>query len=802
MADTQPPPKSIAVRELAQLIHRRGDIHVRFERGTTGPEGVATQKRVQRSLYGDDSDYEREYAVALDFHAGSEAWHLGGRVDGCNPVTGLVEEYKTTRADITRIHAHLGHVHLAQLKLYGALLALKHPEHSRWELALCYCHPEQDAVVERFTQTLAMAELQAFLTDTLDAWRERLAAYNRYLEARDLRLASLPFPFESFRPNQRALAGKVYTGLKAGRNLLLEAATGTGKSLATLYPAYRALADTQLQRVFFLTSRTTGQDAAQAAAALLQDASQSRAVTIIAKDKACLVPGMPCDPDGCEFARGYYDRLPAALEAGLAAGHSTPDDVEALARAHTLCPFELSLDLSRWCDLVIMDYNYLFDPVVRLQRFGSMPDAAILIDEAHQLEQRVRSMLSASLPKREISAVVAKDSAAPEVIRKAARTLSRSFTRATKALIDPATAASGGGSRPTRDFDDVQVRNPSAFTDRVGDFIAAVTELGDDAFASECVTALFFSALRWQRAQDWLELGSAELAGNAAAFYQRSSQTLQLLCLDGSAHIAQTLANYGPNAQFSGTLSPLTVYQQLHGDPDAQIARVEAGDLRERLGLYIVPDVPTLYRSRTESLPRLMALTHTVISAKPGNYFIAFPSFAYLEQFCSAFGAQYPQHLLRIQQRASGLAEREAFVAHFRGSTTPTLGCVVLGGVFTESLDFADDALLGVIVVSVALPPPDNAREALAGYYRAQGNPHLGQVVAYRQPAMVRVIQAAGRVVRNDTDRGIVCLVDSRFQTADFAALQPAHWHPEVVKSQALAETLASFWQTTPAGEP
>ena len=780
-------PRPIAVRRLAEEVHRRGDIHLRFERGTTGAEGIATQKRVQANL---PESYLREHPVAYDFLIDKEPWQLRGRIDGCDPVAGLVEEYKTTRADIDRLHDHAGHVHKAQLHLYAALLAIEYPAVEYWQLDLCYCHPDRDNVVKRIGESLAAAQLLEFLHNTIEGWRNKLTSLYHYRHQRNQRLNGLAFPFDRFRPNQRALAGKVYTALKSGTNLLLEAATGTGKSLATLYPAYKALADTDLERIFFLTSRSTGQDAAQTAAQQLQ-ASSLRGVTIIAREKACLVEGMPCDPEGCEYARGYFDRLPQAIAEGLEAAHNTPVELQALAEKHVVCPFELSLDLSRWCDLVIMDYNYLFDPVVRLQRFEAMANAAVLIDEAHQLDSRVRDMLSVSLALRDIKAVSASDSDAPEGLKKRARTLARSFKRASQKHSVQSTAYAADGVKEV--WGDRRIEPPKAFTERVSEYVAAVAELGDEAFASEVVVALFFAAQRWQRAQDWLDFKDTSTR-NAAAFFDAPRNTLKLLCLDPSEHIASTLAGFGPNAQFSGTFSPLPLYRHLHGDPEAELARVVSASQQHQLGLFVVPDVPTRFRSRESSLPKLAQLVHRVLSAREGNYFVAFPSFAYLGRFVEFFTHHYPQVTLRVQEQGSDPEHREAFIEHFRHAAEPTLGVVVLGGVFTESLDFADDALLGVIVVSVALPPPDNAKDALVEFHAARGDRDRGQIVAYRQPAMVRVIQAAGRVVRSETDRGIVCLVDSRFQEPAFQALQPLHWQPEVVTSDQLGQSLNEFW--------
>ncbi len=796
--DTTQPAIAIAVRELAEYIHRAGDIHVRFEKSTTGAEGIATQKRVQATRDDTAEGYVAEHSVTTEFVVGTQTWRLGGRIDGCNIAAALVEEYKTTRADIDKMHAYNGQVHRAQLLLYGGILALDHPEIPEWQLDLCYCHPDQDVVVQRLGERITRTDLIEFLNTTIDAWRSRLLALYSYRQQRDERLEQLPFPFASFRPNQRALAGRIYQSLTTGRNLLLEAATGTGKSLATLFPAYRALTSKPLDRIFFLTGRTTGQDAAQQAARLLHDKAKLRTVTIIAREKACLVAGMPCDPEGCEYARGYYDKRADALTEGLALGHTTPADIERIGQNHVVCPFELSLDLALWVDLVVMDYNYLFDPIVRLQRFAQSPDAVVLIDEAHQLEPRVRDMLSVSVPNYQINAVLAPGADTPDSIRKLATTLRRSFARAAKQLFEAQSVENRNS------WGDVQIRPPRAFTERAAELVAGIAQLGDDTPLSEPVTELFFSVLRWQRAQEWLTIvdnvaaDAAEKAtqpsANAAAFYDHNNKELRLLCLDAAQHIAGTLGNFGPNAQFSGTLSPLTLYQRLHGDPDTELARVSPGDLTDRLGLFVVPDISTYFRSREATLPRLVELVRTVTQAKLGNYFAAFPSFAYLNQFAQAYALAYPEQPLLTQKPGSTLADREQFVEHFRAARNPTLGCVVLGGVFTESLDFADDALLGVIVVSVALPPPDNAREALAAHFASTADPGFGQVVAYQQPAMVRVVQAAGRVVRNETDRGVVCLVDARFLQADFTRLQPPHWRPEAVRSGQIAEALGGFW--------
>lgn len=790
---------SIGVRELAEVVHRRGDIHLRYDRSTTGAEGIATQRKWQQ---GRGASYQREVSVQHDFavhygidgHTGVQPCEVRGRIDGCDLTSGLVEEYKTTRATIDLVHAHAGDLHLAQLRLYGGLLALSHPDIPEFTLQLCYCHPEE-GVVKTHRFGAQREELVEFLEHTLETYRHTLVDHLNHQLGRNRQIAGLAFPFKGeFRPNQRALAGRSYLALCKGDSLLLEAGTGTGKTLGVLYPAVKALADANLDSVFFLSSRSTGQDAAQKAATLLKHA-QLRQVTIIAREKACLVEGMPCTPQACDYARGYYDRVRPAVAELLSRQDGSPEGVARIALKHQVCPFELSLDASLWCDLVVMDYNYLFDPQVRLQRLATRPNTALLIDEAHQLSDRVRDMLSAQLERRQIDAAIASDTELAGRIRKTLVSLGRSFSR----------VLNGAGDVAQRD---AQIEFPAAFSKRLQAFADELSEhaapgepiaAGDDALLS-----LYFAALRWQRALEWTA------ADNRALFVRHQRKRLELVCLDPADHINATLERYGPNIRFSGTLTPLSLYRSLHGQEHTELVRAAPSENGE-LGLFIVPNIPTYYQQRSRSLPALVRLVRDTFAARAGNYFVAFPSYAYLNTFVDAFRFTHPEIELVTQTNVTTTAERQAFIDQFRSSDRPLLGAVVLGGVFTESLDFTGEALVGMIVAGVALPPPDLSRDAIAAHFDAKsasqlnalqdadqgGAMQVGQDVAYRAPAMIRVVQAAGRVVRGPGDKGIVCLVDERFLRPEFARFAPAHWQPQVVPAQTISHTLQQFWHPT-----
>jgi len=779
---------TIGVRELAEVVHRRGDIHLRYDRTTTGAEGVAAQRQAQQNR---GASYQREFSVRHEFDvryglpdeaAQTQPCMLSGRIDGCDLELGLVEEFKTTRANIELAHAHAGPLHMAQLKLYGGLLVLAHPELTNLQLKLCYCHPE-DGLIKTDSIDCSAAELRRYLESTIAVYQQRLSQHFSYQLVRNQRIERTVFPFaDGFRPNQRALAGRSYQSLCAGSNLLLEAGTGTGKTLGVMFPAFKALTNSRLNSLFFLSSRSTGQDAAQNAASMLAK-TEARVITIIAREKACLVEGMPCTPQACEYARGYYDRVTPAVDKLLAQGQNSPAQVQKVATEYKVCPFELSLDASVWCDLVVMDYNYLFDPQVKLQRFAQRPNTAVLIDEAHQLSDRVREMLSAQINRWQIDAAIASETPIALVLRSTLISLRRSFMR----VINQVENIDSG------------VEFPQALANRLQSFcdeLVAQGAPGDPIGAGdEAVLALYFAALRFGRAQEWSS------AANRACFVRLTSKTLQLMCLDPADHIQSTLSRYGPNIRFSGTLTPLSLYRSMHGQQETELVRAATATDGGELGVYVVPNIPTYFRSRAASLPALVAFVRAVVDTRPGNYFVAFPSYAYLDAFTELFQQTHPGVPLLAQVSQSTPAEQQLFIERFRTSQEPLLGAVVLGGIYTESLDFTGEALVGMVIVGVALPPPDVTRDAIAEYFDRAGDASadfeagIGEDIAYRQPAMIRVVQAAGRIVRGPSDRGIVCLVDERFLRPEYARFTPAHWRHKVVAAQAIAPALEEFWQ-------
>ena len=765
----------IAVRNLAQLTCRSGDIHFRYDDSTDSREGIDTQKRMQR---GRGPTYEREVAVKGIWSDGFAEIELAGRVDGCDLSAGIVEEFKTTRSEAERLYAEAGGVHVAQLRLYAALLSRLHPERAVWRLRLLYCNPDSNVVMP-FEESLDVAALDGFLTRCCATLARALTDLQRHRERRNARLEALAFPHPTFRPAQRELSAAVFRTVRDGGALLFEAPTGSGKTLGALFPTLLAMGRGSVDRVVYLSSRTTGQSAAEATVQRLGADDAVRRITIIAKAKICFMPEPVCDPAICEHARGYYDRCAPAIADLLAAGTMTRETIERIARSHRVCPFELSLDAAVWADVVVCDYNYVFDPVVRLKRLAGVTNdrIALLIDEAHQLGDRVRDALSTSLTRSLLSR--ARKVIGDAVAAKKAAALDRRLTQLRRDAIR-ATQLDAHAFECRIEHADGVLRAGEALLDALTAEAAAQHD--------PIVTELIFALSRLVRVATWYD------AERFAIFLRGDGRGIEVewRCIDPSAAIAQTLDDFRSHIRFSATVAPFDLTGRAHGQPDAHTLRVPSPFSAERLGVFAVPDVGTLYRQRHASLPRLVGVLRSTTEARRGNYLVALPSFEYLDRVADAYAAATGAP--RIVRQARGMSDtaRAAYLGAFERGGESIVGFAVMGGLFTESIDLTEGALAGIVIVGVGLPPPSLERNAIEAHFGER----YGRMLAYEQPAMTRVVQAAGRLIRRETDCGIVVLVDPRFVSPTYRDYLPNEWRIVRTTADRLPDSLASFWRT------
>ena len=756
----------LGVKELAQFVHRQGDIHYRYEFSALAAEGIARQKEYQQHRA---ASYQREVSVEATY--GQLA--IRGRIDGWDPEQRLVEEVKTTRADAKALHARIGAVNTAQLKLYGAMLALADETLGTLRLRLVYLHPDEptETVVEELS---ARSELIEFFDATCAVYAQWIAETNARLVQRNASLRGLGFPYADFRSEQRLLAKTVYRGFRDAADWLVEAPTGSGKTMATVFPALKAMGEGHLDRVVFVTSRTTGQAAAETA---FRDAAAlvASVVVVTAKGRICFNPGVPCDPDLCEFASGYYDRMPAARRDLLDRGMADRGVVEAVARAHRVCPFELSLDTAAWADAVIGDYNYVFDPVVRLKRLDNerFRRVSLIVDEAHQLGDRVRDMLGMCLDRAVVKAALA-EQGLPAPLAKGLRSVDR-------ALADIAKGASTGNADVER-----EIECPKSLQRAIDRFLGAFSRVPTERDRLPLASEAHFDLLRFQRAWDWAEEGAFHCVASGRGRRLR----IEIICTVPGNYIQSVLEPFHGSARLSGTLTPARVFQRIHGFFEgADTLCAGGGAAPERLGVFVVPDLRTFYRDRHATLGDLTRLIAGVAGTSEGNILVAFPSFEYAR--AAADASDHPR--LRCQAPKMDLAERAEFIAWISEPGANRVGFVVMGGVFAESVDFDSRALHGVVVVGAGLPPSSLRRDLIGTDSVASGVTEDGHEIAYRQPAMTRVVQVVGRIARGD-HCGFAVLVDPRFSNPGYRAFMPSWWNPRFVPARGAPAEVAAFW--------
>lgn len=754
----------VNVRAVAEFYCEGGDLSREGELYARMQEGARAHRALQ-SQY--PEDYRAEVAVSRAVEALGTEFQLYGRVDGLWRREGepVVEEIKSTLRDVSALTGEEFPAHWAQAQLYAAMLCLNEQASGAWvRLRYCQAGDLQTALFERHYPAEALEVLMQEYLAPLARWTAALQAHR---EARLPTLRALAFPYGGFRAGQREMAANVYVALRDRKRLLCQAPTGIGKTIASLFPALKALGEGKSETVFYLTARTTGARAVDDALNRIREAGGAvRTVFLRAKDKICPFGGeaRDCDPAVCPRARGYYDRRRAALYESLFTDRLGPEQVLRLAEAHELCPFELSLDLSETADLVVCDYNYVFDPRVRLKRyFAGKSEASLLIDEAHNLPSRVREMLSAALSERELT-LLRRQVGREENSRK------HPLYRALSGLLAPLKELRG-----THPQEEAQEELPEQLKERAQVFLGEASAfLGTPSGYQGALWEQYFAVMDFLAA-------AARFDGGWRALYlpEGGGLTVRLWCADPAAHIRETLSRVQGAALFSATLSPIGFYRDLMGMQE------EEGDALLELPSPFPPEhlevwraaVPMRYREREQSVERLAALMLRAVRERPGNYIACFPSYAYMRQVFDALEPEAGEVRLHMQSPQMTEFAREDFLAQFSPQPErPLLALVVMGGVFSEGIDLPGSLLCGAFIVGTGVPQICLENETLRALYEQKFGPGKGYRYAYLYPGLTRAFQAAGRVIRTESDTGRVFLLDKRWCDAEHSLLLPEHW--------------------------
>ncbi len=775
----------LSARELAEFLLRSGSIDSRF----TGFDRAQEGSRIHRELQAaekkrPDSDYQSEVFLKSERTVNEILFQIEGRADGIFTAPDgvrVIDEIKSTAGEIGK---DLYPEHWAQAKIYAALLCeAENLSHARVQLRY-YQIDEKETVL--FSEDGTREEWENFLLSLLEEYVPWAKREEDWLKERTVSLSGLRFPFPSYRPGQREMAGEIYRIFRDGGLLLCQAPTGIGKSMSTLFPALKALGEGNGERVFYLTARGTTAAAAENAVRVLREHTPGlslKAITLTAKDKLCLLEKRDCTPENCIYANGYYNRLRGGVAAALNENDFTRERITALAKEHTLCPFEFQLDLSLWCDLIIGDYNYLFDPVVSLKRFFDREgDYLFLIDEAHNLPSRARDTYSAVL------------SGAPFL--EGAKLFGRKKSKVKDALRETAGlfARMGALAQEEDGHTFFQETPPGSLTENLEKLSRTLKDYLNDHKEGEehdALLELYFAAQDFLRIAD---LYDEHFVTQVSA--QGKDGSVSLLCLDPSEFLKDGLSAGRGSVLFSATLSPPRYYTDLCGAEGARCVALPSPFPRENLGLFIARNVSTRYKDREKSAADVASYLYAMVSGKTGNYMAFFPSYAYLTMVLDIFTERFPWVETLVQSSGMDDHEREAFLTRFSFSPEKTLlGFTVMGGIFGEGIDLTGSRLIGTAVIGVGLPMVSPRQEKLREYFdKTYEN---GFDYAYRYPGMNKVLQAAGRVIRTDADKGVVLLIDSRYLSPDYRALMPPHWTGgEIVRTpEELVEREERFWE-------
>ena len=773
----------ISVRNLVEFIFRSGDIDNRIGKGAQ-KEAMQEGSRIHRKIQGRmGMEYRAEVPLKLEVPQEQYVLALEGRADGIitNADGVTVDEIKCMYTDVTRFEEPI-FVHKAQAMCYAYIYALQNGL-DQISVQLTYCDLDTEEIC-RFEEAFSFFWLERWFQDMMEAYRKWTDFQFAWRKIRQTSIQTLEFPFP-YREGQYKLVGDVYRTINRKKILFIQAPTGTGKTISTLFPAIRAVGENLGDKIFYLTAKTITRTVAKDTCDLLKAKGyRGKVIVLTAKEKMCPCEEMDCNPSNCLRAKGHYDRVNDAVYDLITTEEDfTRERMLAQAEKYQVCPFEMSLDASLYADIIICDYNYVFDPNVYLKRFFSEEekgDYIFLVDEAHNLVERGREMYSAVLVKEEILTV-------KKLVRGKDRKLEAALEKCNRQMLE--------WKRECETYTIYESIGAFAFSlmrlmSLLDIFLQSRGEMPERKEVTEFYLNLRHFMNMFERVDENYVLYSD--------FDETDRFCLHLYCVNPSVNLQECLERGKSTIFFSATLLPVNYYKNLlSSKKDNYAVYADSAFREEQRLLFIGRDVSSLYTRRTlGEFHRIALYIQQVLRAKKGNYLIFFPSYRFMEDVYEQFLAVNEQEADCMMQSGNmNEADREEFIQEFSNPRGKSLAAFcVLGGIFSEGIDLKEDLLIGVLIVGTGLPQICNQREILKEYYQEENG--QGFDYAYQYPGMNKVLQAAGRVIRTASDRGIIGLLDERFLRSDYRQLFPREWSQyEVHTLDSLPEALEAFWK-------
>lgn len=751
---------TLSVHQLVDFLLRTGDIDNRVFNRSSMTEGSRLHSVYQSKQ---SSNYLAEFPLKMSFNVDEVNIVLEGRADGIikrSESEYVIDEIKTTVEDLKIFHDDNLEWHLGQAKCYAYMFAKQtNLEYIGIKLTYIRQGKEKEQLVDSYVFNIL--ELEQFVVKLLN---EYLSFYNiifNKISKRNESIEALKFPFSKFRQGQRDLAKYTYAMAKKRGRLFAEAPTGIGKTISTLFPFIKALKDDDNSKIFYLTAKTSGRESAHQAVKLLKENGLSLSdIMITAKDKICFCKGQACNPEECPYAKGYYNKIQTVLRyAILNYDDFDLQTITQLAYENQICPFEFELDLSLFMDIIICDYNYLFDPISYMKRYFDEDTSSflVLVDEAHNLVDRSRDMYSASLSYKQF--LEARKSVCHSKLHQLKLAMSKMNKMFKEYLVNPK-----DGNYILDEFYEYTYKTISSFITSMQDI-----NKNENKEMSKELLEFYLEVNRFSKILEFYN-------DHFICYYEIHDDDLILhvSCLDASSFLYSSLRRLRGSVLFSATLSPIEYYVDMLGGKkeDAQLILPSPFPV-DNLKIIIAPKVSIRYKNRDASYQQVADYIKAFVKNKVGNYFIFLPSYEYLTNLMPYIDMEDVD--VYEQDRGMSDEDKEAFLTNFKPHPErTTLGFVIVGGAFGEGIDLVSDRLIGAVIVGIGMPKINFVSDQIMKYYDSKEQ--SGYNYAYLNPGMNKIMQALGRVIRSETDRGAVLLIDERYLTNDYRDLFKSEW--------------------------
>lgn len=736
----------LSVRDLAEFVYTSGDLgsmSLDHERAWIGAQ-------IHREIQAHFKAEEKEIFLKRHDTLDGLTFCIEGRCDLLYQKDDkwILEEIKTTTASIDKVRKDK--VHEAQLLLYGAMIS--HFEYEQLEVSLRYVHVVSKEEVY-FKEIYTKQQLEAFYIDTLTKYvywaKKKEKLHQRAIENG----LNLKFPYGEYRPTQKQLCAAVYRSIEAKEPLFLQASTGIGKTISTLFPALKCIGNNTIDKIFYLCAKNVTAKTAIDTMQSINQISAFQTIHVTAKDKICFLEERDCDPDKCSYAKGYYERNKDAMQALLNKYDLiTKKEVQEIARSHHVCPFELSLDTLLYCDVIICDYNYAFDPKVYLKRcFDEKHRYTLLVDECHNLVDRSLSMYSGELQLSQIE-VMKHVSCSDKLVVKGLNTLCDRL----QDLYDPENEYV---------YDEENDTNILNACHSLHNYLQVYLKNHEDADPKW--NDLYFLIGDYIRISDYYDEHYYCLIHSVV-----DDVTIKQYCMNASNPLRKIYEYVHNVVFFSATLSPLRYYQNMLGGNESDKAYDFPSIFPKEHTLSIIHrTLSTRYQHREDTLLEVVESIYAAIMGKKGNYLVFAPSYVYLQAIYELFTTLYPSFSTIMQKSDQSEEDKQAFLQAFQSNDQHLVGFAILGGMFSEGIDYLGEQLIGSIIVSVGMGTPTKEKELMKAHFDSLNLD--GFSYAYRYPGMNKVLQAAGRVIRSAKDVGFILFLDERFATPTYLSLMP-----------------------------